>query len=193
MARPLMLLPITSVPQLSHVDASVFRLRYFGRCMACDFCADACCAHGCDVNLGERERILAVKDELVPLVAAPPERWFDDEIEEDPEVPTGKVVRANSENGACVFKRKNGRGCAIHALATATGRDYHQLKPMVCWLFPVSWDQRVLKPSDDVGNGLICAGGGMTLYEAARDELRVVFGDGLIGELDALSKQLQAA
>lgn len=187
-----MLLPITSVPELSHVDAAVFRLRYFGKCMACDFCADSCCAHGCDVNLDERARILAVKAELVPLVTTPPEAWFSDDVEEDPEVPTGKLVRTNTEGGSCVFKRRGTRGCALHALALATGRDYHQIKPMVCWTFPVSWDRKVLKPSDDVTDGLICAGGGVTLYEAARDELRVVFGDGLIGELDALSKSTQA-
>ena len=74
------------------------------------------------MNLDERAKILALKDELVPLVAVPPERWFSDEEEEDPEVPTGKVVRANTEGGSCVFKRRGTRGCAIHALATATGR-----------------------------------------------------------------------
>lgn len=184
-----MLLALTSVPQLTHVDPEVFTLRYFGACMACDFCHDSCCQHGCDVNLDEREKILAVKDELKAFVDAPPERWFGDEIEEDPEVPTGRVVRTTTEHGSCVFKSKTSRGCGIHALALKTGRDYHQLKPMVCWMFPVSWDQKVLKPSDDVKDGLVCAGGGLTLYEAARDELRVVFGDGLIGELDALSRR----
>jgi Fe-S-cluster containining protein len=121
-----------------------------------------------------------VTEALVPLVAAPPERWFDSEIEEDPEVPTGQVVRANSEGGRCVFRKKAGRGCALHAL---------NVKPMVCSLFPLSWDQKVLKPNADLTDGLVCAGGGMTLYEAARDALRAAFGDRLIGELDALSKQ----
>ncbi len=179
------LFPLSSAAQLSHVDPEIFHLRYFAACMSCTFCNDGCCQHGCDVNLGERDRILALKDALKPHVAIPPERWFATEVHEDPEYPTGKFVRANVENGACVFLNRNTRGCGIHAFALATGRDYHPIKPMVCWMFPICWDQRVLRPNSDVKVDLNCAGAGMTLYEGAREELRVVFGDALIAELDA--------
>ena len=74
-----------------------------------------------------------------------------------------------------------------------TGRDYHDIKPMVCWMFPVCWDQKVLRPNSDVKDDLICAGKGMSLYEAARDELRVVFGDDLVRQLDLLSAQALTA
>lgn len=184
-----MLLPISSVPQLSHVDPAVFTLRYFGDCLACGFCADACCAHGCDADAGERERILAVRDELVPLVTAAPADWFAPGTEPDPDVEGGKLYRVQAGERGCVLKRKDGRGCALHALADRTGRDYHRLKPMVCWIFPLAWEAKVLKPADDLGDGLVCAGAGVTLYEAARGELRTVFGDALVGELDALSKR----
>lgn len=161
--------------------------------MACTFCNDGCCQYGCDVNVGERDRILAVKDELAPFVPVPPERWFSTDVNEDPEYPTGKFVRANAENGGCVFLNRKTRGCSIHAFAIAKGRDYHDIKPMVCWMFPVCWDQKVLRPNSDVKDDLVCAGKGMTLYEAAREELRVVFGDDLVRQLDALSVQVLAA
>lgn len=183
--RPLF--PLSSVAQLSHVDSDIFRLRFFGACMKCTFCNDGCCQHGCDVNLGERNQILALKDELKPHIAIPPERWFSTTVYEDPEYPTGKYVRANTENGACVFLNRKNRGCGLHAFALAAGRDYHLLKPMVCWMFPICWDQKVLRPNRDVKDDLVCAGAGMTLYEAARDELKLVFGDGLVTELDALA------
>ncbi len=188
-----MLLELNSIPQLSHVDSEVFTLRFFGACMACTFCNDGCCQYGCDVNVGERDRILALKDELAPHVSVPPDRWFSTEVHEDAEYPTGKFVRANSEKGACVFLNRKTRGCSIHAFALATGRDYHQIKPMVCWMFPVCWDQKVLRPNSDVKDDLICAGKGMTLYEAAREELRLVFGDNLVRQLDVLSAQTLSA
>ncbi len=181
-----MLLPLSSTPALTQVDTGIFTLRYFGHCMQCTFCHDSCCQYGCDVNLAERDRILAVKDELRPFVQAPPEQWFTTEEKEDPEYETGRFVRTRVKNGGCVFLSQKGRGCSIHAFCLATGRDYHRVKPAVCWLFPVTWDKGVLRPSSDVHDDLACRHTGPTLYEMARDELRDFFGAPLVTELDRL-------
>lgn len=154
--------------------------------MQCTFCQDSCCQYGCDVNLAERERILAVKDELRPFVGPPPEQWFTSEVKEDPEYETGKFVRTQVVKGACAFLSPHGRGCGIHAFALKTGRDYHRIKPLVCWLFPVTWDKGVLRPSYDVNDDLACRNMGVTLYEFAREEIEVVFGAALVKELDAI-------
>ena len=138
------------------------------------------------LNLAERDKILAVKDELAPFVSAPPDQWFKPEVFEDPEYETGKFVRSQVKNNRCVFINPNGRGCGIHTFALKTGRDYHSIKPLVCWLFPVTWDKGVLRPSHDVTDDLVCRETGATLYEFARDEIRVVFGEGLVAELDAI-------
>ena len=182
-----MLLPLKSHPALRQVDPRIFTLRYFGHCMQCTFCFDGCCQYGCDVNLAERDRILAVKDELARFVTTTPDEWFTTEVKEDPEYETGRFVRARSKDGRCVFAAKSGRGCGIHAFALATGRDYHSVKPVVCWLFPVTWDQGVLRPSSDVHDDLICRGSGPTLYEMARGELEAAFSAALVTELDALA------
>lgn len=184
-----MLLPISSVPVLSQVDTDIFKFRYFGNCMQCTFCQDSCCQYGCDVNLAERERILAVKDELRPFVSAPPEKWFKDEVHEDPEYETGKFVRSQVVNGACAFLNPNGRGCGIHSFAMATGRDYHKIKPAVCWLFPVTWDKGLLRPSYDITDDLMCRNMGPIIYDMSRDELGHFFGPALVAELDALRVQ----
>lgn len=181
-----MLVPIRSAPQLTQVDTDIFRLRYFGHCMQCTFCNDSCCQYGCDVNLAERDRILAVKDELRPFIKSPPERWFGEKIFEDPEYETGRFVRTNRVDGGCVFLSPDGRGCGIHRYALAKGRDYHSIKPMVCWLFPVTWDKGVMRPSYDVSDDLMCRNMGPTLYEMSRSEIAVVFGQALVDELDAL-------
>lgn len=181
-----MLLPISSVPVLQQVDTDIFKLRYFGKCMQCTFCHDSCCQYGCDVNLAERDRILALKDELRPFVKSPPEMWFKDEVKEDPEYESGKFVRSQTVNGACVFLNPNGRGCGIHSFCLSTGLDYHRIKPSVCWLFPVTWDKGVLRPSYDVNDDLACRHTGPTLYEMSREELQVFFGDDLVKELDVM-------
>ena len=179
--------PLFSTPDLSHVDLDIFELRYHSACMQCTYCFDSCCQYGCDVNLGEKDRILALKEELVPFLRIPESEWFLPEVYVDPEYPSGRFVRSAKRNGACVFRSEAGRGCALHRFALATGRDYHDVKPMVCWLFPVCWDQGVLRPSSDIRDDLMCRGRGPTIYESVRNEIRHVFGDALIDELDALA------
>jgi Fe-S-cluster containining protein len=187
-----MLLPIRSTPGLHSVDSEIFTLRYFMRCMQCTFCHDSCCQYGCDVNFDERERLLAVRAELEAFLGVPASEWFKPEVFEDPDYPSGRFVRANVRHGACVFLNRGGRGCGIHAFALKTGRDYHALKPMVCWLFPVTWDRGVMRPNSDVRDDLACANTGPTLYAGARDELRVHFGEALVAELDALEAKVAA-
>ena len=181
-------------PRFRRVWASVFTRQAVADCMthACTMVdthtakPDACCQYGCDVNLAERDRILAIKDGLRPFVAAPPEQWFKDEIKEDPEYETGKFVRTRVVKGACAFLSPNGRGCGIHCFALARGLDYHSIKPAVCWLFPVTWDKGVLRPSWDVTDDLVCRETGPVLYDIAREELGRFFGAPLLAELDGL-------
>ncbi len=183
-----MLLPLRTVPALQQVDSDIFSLRYYAHCMQCTFCHDSCCQYGCDVNIGERDKILFMKDALQPYISAPPEQWFKTEVFEDPEYPTGKFVRSQTKDGACVFLNRKNRGCGIHTFALEKGLDYHDVKPMVCWMFPVCWDKGVLRPSSDIRDDLQCKGEGPTIYEMTRPELKHVFGDALVEELDALKR-----
>lgn len=188
-----MLLPLRSDTVLKQVDTDIFRLRYLGHCMQCTYCMDSCCQYGCDVNLKERDQILAVADALEPHVCGPKDRWFSSEVKVDPDYETGRYVRTEVFDGACALLRRDGRGCGVHHFAITTGRDYHELKPLVCWLFPVTWDQGLLRPSYDITDDLACKGNGPIVYDMARDELGVVFGQGLVIELDRIKAELGAA
>jgi Fe-S-cluster containining protein len=179
-------LPLNSTTALDQVDSAIFNLRYFGHCLDCTFCQDGCCQHGCDVNLNERDRILAEAEAIEPTARAPRDRWFGEEVREDPDYETGRFVRTQRVDGACVFLRRDGRGCGLHSFAISAGRDYHQLKPKVCWLFPITWDRGVLRPSYDITDDLVCRNQGPILYDMVRDELAVAFGAGLVAELDRL-------
>ena len=60
--------------------------------MACGFCADACCQHGVDVSVQERDRILARAAELTPRIGLDPSAWFEAAVTVDADFPDRKSV-----------------------------------------------------------------------------------------------------
>ena len=176
------------------MDDLIFTRRYFGHCLRCSFCGDACCTHGVDVSVVERDRILARAGDLEPLVQIGRAHWFVPALEEDSDFPGGFATRTAIVNGACVFLRRDGRGCLIHGALLARGEDYHLLKPMVSALFPVTFGDGALLCSDELHDAsLVCAGEGPTAYAMARAELEFYFGAELVAELDAHASRLAAA
>ena len=179
---------------MREVDDAIFTRRYYGHCMRCSFCADACCTHGVDVSVVERDRILARADELEPLARAPRERWFAGGLTEDPDFPGGAATRTTVVDGACVFLDRGRRGCVIHGALLAAGEDYHALKPIVSTLFPVTFGGGALLCSEELHDGsLVCAGDGPTAYDMVRTELAHYFGPELVTELDAHAAMVAAA
>lgn len=179
-------------PVVRGVDDAIFALRYYGLCMHCSFCADGCCQHGVDVSVRERDRILARSGEIVARIGIPSSQWFEADITQDDDFPGGAATRTRVVNGHCVFLRREARGCALHALALETNDDYHDLKPMVSTLFPVTFGEATLLCSEELGDGtLVCAGDGPTAYEMARPELAYYFGNDLVSELDQLAGSLR--
>ncbi len=177
-------------PVVHEVDSAIFHRRYFGHCFGCTFCNDSCCDHGVDVALVERDRILARADELEPRVGVSRDRWFVDAVTSDADFPGGQATRTAVVNGTCVFRIAGARGCALHAFALEQGRDYHDIKPMVSSLFPVTFGDGALVCSEELVDGsLVCGGTGPTAYEMARPELRHYFGDAFVEELDALAER----
>jgi Fe-S-cluster containining protein len=181
-------------PIVREVDPAIFRQRYYGHCLACTFCHDACCQHGVDVAVVERDRILTYADLLEPIVGVPRARWFEPTVVRDADFPGGAATRTAIVDGGCVFLTRDARGCALHGLALARGEDYHEIKPMVSALFPVTFGGGTLLCSEELLDGsLVCGGEGPTAYEMARAELAYYFGDALVAELDLLAQRTSAA
>lgn len=171
------------------VDDAIFTNRYYGLCMQCGFCADGCCQHGVDVSIPERQRILARGEELVERIGLQPSEWFEPDVTLDADFPGGAATRTRVVNGRCVFLMRDARGCILHAMSLESGTDYHDLKPLVSTLFPVTFGDATLLCSEELGDGtLICAGEGPTAYEMARGELAFYFGNDLVAELDQLAQ-----
>ncbi len=148
---------------------------------------EACCQYGADVDLQERDAILAHKDQLYALLspAAREAPWFTTTIQEDPDYPSGRHVRTATFEGGCVFLSHDRRGCAIHRAALEGGWDFHQVKPHICRLFPLSYEGDAFVLSDDFVD-YDCADrvGAPSVYRVARDTIAAVFGADLVAALD---------
>ena len=176
------------VPVVDRVDTAVFVETYFVECLRCTYCHDSCCQYGVDVDAENVARLAAHAADLERAIGVPRERWFTGEWTSDREFPGGRHTRTRTEDGACVFRNRTARGCAIHSFAIERGVDYHELKPMVSVLFPITFDDGLLHPSTEIQDrSLRCYADGPTLYEGVRGEIGWYFGAGLVAELDALA------
>ncbi|MGA2447180.1 MAG: hypothetical protein ABTD50_00735 [Polyangiaceae bacterium] len=173
-------------PVVDRVDTAIFVRRYFTHCMECAFCHDSCCQYGADIDGNNVARLDAVSSDLERYTGVSPDRRFTGEWNDDIEFPGGRQTRTRVEGGACVFRSLTARGCSIHSFAIARGIDYHELKPIVCILFPVTFDYGLLHCSNEVEDrSLQCYGEGPTVYEGVRSEIEWYFGADLVCELDA--------
>lgn len=148
---------------------------------------DVCCQYGVDVDLGERDAILARRDEIAALMhesaAAAP--WFDDEEYSDPDFPSGGYVRTETHGRGCIFLAHEQRGCAIHRAALEYGWDYRDVKPHVCRLFPLSYEVDAIVLSDDYGAySCMHDENAPSVYRAGREALGDIFGQDLVHALD---------
>lgn len=180
-------------PVIDRVDTAIFRQRYFVYCMKCEYCHDSCCQYGADIDVENVARVEAYAPELERYTGVPRERWWTGEWTTDAEFPGGKQTRTRVEDGACVFRNRHGRGCMLHSFALERGLDYHDLKPLVSSLFPVTFDWGLLHPSNEIRDrSLQCIDDGPTLYRGVRSEIEWYFGEGLVAELDAIERVVLA-
>lgn len=162
---------------------------------------DACCQHGCDVDLYEKAAILARRAEVASVLDErfkDPSTWFDesDPEHDDQAYPSGTAVRSGragpGEADGCVFLQHDSRGCALHRAALTHGFAPEEIKPAVCRLYPMAID-------GDYGLGLSedfprysCASyaGGPTVYRLMRGTLGDMFGKTLVRRLDQIERTL---
>jgi hypothetical protein len=175
------------LPVVDRVDTRIYVFTYFAACMDCSFCFDTCCQYGATVEPRMVEQILAHADTLEPYLSFRREQWFDGRYRPCEDYPESRYTRTRVVEGACVFLNRHGRGCLLHRFALDQGIDVHDIKPMMCNMFPVLPEAGLLSVPDEIRDGsLACSGPGPTLYRSARDDLGYYFGAELIAELDVL-------
>jgi hypothetical protein len=148
---------------------------------------DACCQYGVDVDIAERDAILERGSEIVALLRkdVAGKRWFGEDETRDDDFPSGRYVRTTTHDGGCIFLAHDRRGCAIHRASVEGAWDYHGVKPHVCRLFPLSYDERAILLSDDYPD-YSCSRdrSAPTVYRVGRDAVGAIFGTALVDALD---------
>ena len=154
---------------------------------------DACCQYGVDVDLGERDGILAHAAQIHSILSeqARDQPWFTGPEHADVDFKSGRYVRTNRFGEGCLFLAHNGRGCAIHRASIEGGWDFGGIKPHVCRLFPLTYTGDLICLSDDYPD-YSCAydPAAETVYQNSRDDLAEFFGAELITALDALEQTI---
>jgi len=174
----------TATLKISQVDEEIFRRRYFARCLECHFCDDGCCNYGCTVDRAEVEQILSYRLGLEPMLKVPVAGWFQEGMTRNVNYPSGETTRTVVYHDKCVFYSADSRGCLLERFAQGEGLDPHQLKPIVCCLFPLRWQQGCLFVSNFLDE-LPCNGQGISVFQAQKSELRARLGADFVAELEA--------
>lgn len=191
-------------PKFHRAEIAVFTKRVVTDCMSygCTIIAgnkkklDACCQYGCDVDLTERDAILAKADVIRPVLSPEVQNlpWFDEsKPETDPDTPSGTVVRTAVHNEGCLFLTHDKRGCAIHRASLEQGWDFRGVKPTICRLFPLTYgDGAIMIAEDYVDYTCAFEPDAPTLYQAGRDALGDIFGPELVRAMDAAEARILA-
>lgn len=182
-------------PRFRQVEVGIFTRRIVSNCL--DYTCrerqptrirlDACCQYGADVDLQERDQILAraadIRSVLTPEAAMAD--WFLGGSEPDADFPSGARTRTTTLSDGCVFLSHDRRGCGIHRAALANGWSPSGVKPAICRLFPMTWDHDSIGLCDDYVD-YTCAfePTAPTIYRNGRTVLAELFGVDLTRALD---------
>lgn len=176
---------------ISFVHRDIFSKKYFAHCLQCNFCHDWCCSFGADIDIQNVEKIQRRREEILPFIRLPEGEWFDAEYTYYEEYAGNQYTRINTQGPRCVFISKDQRGCGLHRYAISKGMDYHEIKPLVCILFPLSFEQQILSLAAELDdNSLVCAGPGHSAYQSMRGELEYYFGGEFVEELDRIEQEV---
>lgn len=178
---------------IRYIDANIFRFKYYKNCYCCGYCKDECCSYGVDVDIENVNRLLAYADRLEAYAGINRERWFDAEVVCDSEYAGGAYRRTRVVDGKCIFLNREQNGCRIHSFCIDNLIDFHSLKPVVSCLFPVTFDRKILRPSEEVETAeLVCLSDCGSLYEGVRNDLGFYFGEKFLSIMDSLSMATSA-
>ncbi len=169
------------------LDSSVYTAPFPKAC-DCTKCGSACCEAGAIITLEERDRILQVKDELIPLLEPDrrnPQNWFtppDDEDftrlgEEASPEKKAKFVGTGTGKDFCNFFNPE-FGCALQELSVRKGGHKWGLKPESCILYPLYRDESgVIRPDETLDVSMWCKKAEnleSTVFAACQEEIKYV-------------------
>lgn len=159
----------------------------------CDIgiCGGQCCDWGVYMDRDFRPVIMKhefeIKEQMDEYQPKDSENWFEKELEEDSDFPSGFAIGTevyiNSKgNKQCVFKDKN-NFCTLQVLAMKKGLHKWGIKPKYCIMYPLTVIENVLTYDDDHSQKMDYCGihkinnFTQTVFEAMNEEIKYVFGE----------------
>jgi hypothetical protein len=167
-------------------------------------CQAHCCGGGVSISTQQAEDILAHAELIQPYL--PPDRrdplrWFDWVLEPEHDHPAGGtltnttvVADPTHPMGAnCIFLRPD-RKCGLQAASIAAGEHPWRFKPFYCALHPITFDQCVVKLSEE--NPMYLEGGScnrpdpaalIPVYQLFEAEMKLALGEVGYAEMEAMA------
>lgn len=153
-------------------------------------CESICCSAGVYVDLEEKERILShreiIKKYLDDTQVKDHARWFDAEVVDDSDFPSGKAVGTEVVDDRCVFLNKYGR-CSLQIAGSEEKLGRWALKPFYCVAFPITIDAGVVTFDDFLDEKSACCTSvnnhDTPIVCACKEELEFVLGHAGYDEL----------
>jgi hypothetical protein len=147
-------------------------------------CTSACCEGGVYIDLHEREVIMAHRDIITKQMDATqttdPSLWFEPEVTDDADFPSGQCVGTQVVNDKCAFLDGAGR-CALQKAAVAEGMHRWAIKPLFCILYPIEISAGIVAFDEMLQDEEDCCTIGKSfdvpLFEACREELVHIVGE----------------
>jgi hypothetical protein len=176
------------------VDPEIFTARFSRACSMAN-CDAGCCQGGVWVDVLHRDVILehaaVIARHMDPEQEHNPARWFEGEIADDSDFPSGKAVGTEVTDSGCVFLNAH-RRCVLHAVDDVENLGV-RLKPFFCRVFPVTICNGVLTLDEPIaGERPQCCsetpGGGQTVLELCEEEWGTALGEQGVAELRMLAR-----
>jgi Fe-S-cluster containining protein len=152
-------------------------------------CKGECCYYGVYTDYKEYEKIISLKDQIIPLMddsqTINVKHWFENP-QEDEDFESGVAVGTEIINGKCTFLDKEGL-CVLQKLAEFNKVHKWEYKPIYCVLFPLTIFNNTLTIDDEHIDRLQTCNNlpkvKTTIFEHCKEELKYFFGEQNFKEL----------
>lgn len=171
------------------IDPKIFTYKFSCKCNG------ECCLYGVYTDLNEANKIISIKDKIIPLMdeTQPKEisKWFEPP-EKDSDFESGVAVGTEINNSKCTFLDKNGL-CTLQKLAMIEGEYKWKYKPEYCILFPLTvWEGALTIDDEHIDRLKTCNKNPMpetSIFEACREELKHFLGEENFKKVEQYGKQ----
>lgn len=172
------------------IDPIIFTQGFVPHCDI-PICSGQCCDWGVYMDSEFKNVILNHKDKIIDVMDAnqikDPEKWFEKEIEDDHDFPSGKAVgtevyKTKFGHEQCVFKGIN-NFCSLQVAAVKHGKHKWDIKPKYCVMYPLTIIDNVLTYDDEHSQKLNYCGAHKvenfvhTVFEAMTEEIIYILGE----------------